>query len=749
MSKVAIVVSSPLKNGTLAALQKYNDVNVKLDMFYLSSEPKDKILKKDVDLDFSHLDEYDIVCPIGADGLKHVCKMTGITKYNGVLVDDKYLPILDPAMVLVKPQYESDIKKAFNKLQSIIEGETVLVSHKFFRHYTLEDIHSFEEYLEKLEASDLIAVDVETDSLSPRQGSIIGFAFSTHVDEGVYVDPEVIEHYFDRLDRVFKTTKCVFHNAKFDIAFIKRDFGFEFPDFEDTLLLHYCLDESVGTHGLKQLALKFTDLGDYERELDEYKKTWARENKVKLADFNYSMIPSNILSLYACKDGCATKQLFHKFMPLVEKNEQFYHLYRNILMPALKTIMHMEDVGGPISISALDDIIEDYKIDIEETIAEISLDPAVIKFERTNEKTFNPNSIYHLREVLFNILGLQPLKKTEKGENSTDAEVLSKLDHPLAEAVLDLRKKVKLSQTYLKNIRNGVDFDNRLRSSFNLTGTTSGRLSSSGVLNYQNLPRDKDSGIKKIFKAEEDYSIVQCDLGTAEVYVAAALSNDKFLKNAFINKLDFHSYVAKAMFKLDCEVHEVKELYADLRQYSKAITFGILYGAGPTKISETANISVPEAKEFIKLYFSQAKNLKQWIDESLNFIHEHKFIYSIFGRKRRLPEVGSPNRGVAGHAARSGLNFLIQSVASDINLLGLTDLVEWVNQEGLKDEIRVFATVHDSIVAEVKNEYLDIYVDKVKYFLQKDRGVYIEGCPISVDVEVGSSWGELRGYETK
>jgi DNA polymerase I-like protein with 3'-5' exonuclease and polymerase domains len=127
----------------------------------------------------------------------------------------------------------------------------------------------------------------------------------------------------------------------------------------------------------------------------------------------------------------------------------------------------------------------------------------------------------------------------------------------------------------IKNIKEGVDEDLRLRSSFNITGTTSGRLSSSGVLNYQNLPRDKDAGIKKIFRAQEGYSIVQADLGTAEVYVAAALSNDKFLQKAFIEKMDFHSYVAKSMFKLDCSVAEVKILYPDHRQWAKAITFGI------------------------------------------------------------------------------------------------------------------------------------------------------------------------------
>ena len=172
-----------------------------------------------------------------------------------------------------------------------------------------------------------------------------------------------------------------------------------------------------------------------------------------------------------------------------------------------------------------------------------------------------------------------------------------------------------------------------------------------------------------------------------------------------------------------------------------------MYGAGPHKISETANITMQEAKDFIQKYFKEASSLRVWIDNSLSTIENNYFIYSAFGRKRRLPEVQSPNKGVAAHAARSGLNFLIQSVASDINVLGLIDTVEWVKSNKLQKEVKLFATVHDSIVAEVRNDMLPEYTSLLKTNLQKDRGVYITGCPIVVDVEVGDTWGELHNYE--
>jgi DNA polymerase I-like protein with 3'-5' exonuclease and polymerase domains len=1109
--KYLLVLSSPLKNSVPALLKEYSG-NIKFDTAYLSSEPKEKILKGDVSLNFDTFKDYDIVCPVGAEALKYVCGLTGITKYNGSVVNEKFIPILDPNMVFIKPQYADDLKKAFSKIQSIVKGEQPLLHNKTYHHYT--DELEFLPYLKKLKDASVISVDTETSSLSPRQGNILGFVFSTAPHEGVYVEAEVVEYYYDEFAEIFRNKKCVFHNAKFDIQFISYEFGFEFPDFEDTMLLHYCLDESVGSHGLKQLAMKFTDLGDYEKELDDYKKTWCRQHKIKLENFNYGMLPTEILAPYAClthdsmvimadgskktigelvrskstelvrsfnhktnewenkpisgwhklkdekvswfkiatsitsrnsrwdtyngpvftpdhriatsngykevqniniekdkilvddyeltydqkqvllgsllgdgtlnsrnnlgagfqfsqsksrqeyfnlktnifkkyvssivhnneknistvyciyneqfsdinnsivwrptsqdkkpylskklvseidwlalaiwyfddgnnadnsiynngkririwsttaspeeqenvvsvlnskfnlnlsyyddgnnkffviknydlffsniakfatpdlaykipekyhrligtyyyntnqtepyyakiinivewsppisrrgyktkwcidvednhnfltdvglvhncKDGDATMQLYQKFKPLVDKNPHFVKLYNDLLKPAIIAIIHLESNGGPIDIPTLEALIDDYKIDIEETMNELAFHPAIQQFEEDTGKTFNPNSVYHLRQVLFDILKLKPIKKTETGAFSTDAEVLEELKHPITEAVLDLRKKVKLSQTYLKNIKDGLDQDARLRSSFNITGTTSGRLSSSGVLNYQNLPRDKDAGIKKVFRAKEGYSIVQADLGTAEVYVAAALSNDKFLQRAFIEKLDFHSYVAKNMFKLDCSVNEVKNLYPDLRQYSKAITFGILYGAGPNKISETANITVAEAKDFIAKYFREANNLRKWIDSCLSTIESNYFIYSAFGRKRRLPEVQSPNKGVAAHASRSGLNFLIQSVASDINIFGLVDTVNWVKNNNLQSDIKIFATVHDSIVAEVNNNLLEEYASVLKSNLQKDRGVFIPGCPIVVDVEVGPSWGELSNYVSK
>lgn len=172
-----------------------------------------------------------------------------------------------------------------------------------------------------------------------------------------------------------------------------------------------------------------------------------------------------------------------------------------------------------------------------------------------------------------------------------------------------------------------------------------------------------------------------------------------------------------------------------------------MYQAGPAKIAETASVSVEEAKQFINKYFKEAKSLKRYIEWANTQIENNAYIYSHFGRKRRLPEARSPNRGVAKHAIRSGVNFLVQSVASDINILGLIDLVQWIKEEKYQDAILPFTVVHDSIVAEVREDLVDLYISKTREFVQRDRGCSIEGCPIGMDFEVGPSWGELEEYK--
>ena len=265
--KLAYVLSSPLKKDTPIKLKAFSK-KLEFDTFYLSKEPREKILKKDVDLDLSVLNDYDIVCPVGAEALKYTCGLTGILKYAGQVVEEKYIPIIDPNMLAIKPQFRADLQKCFDKVNSVASGEVPMVFEKDYAY--IDTAEAFLPYLEQLKAAETIVCDIETTALSARKGTVIGVALSTRPHQGIFVSCEVIEEFYDEVDTLFRTKPTVLHNAKFDVQFLYKQLKFEFPLFEDTILMHYCLDETVGSHGLKQLAMKFTDLGDYDKDLHEY-----------------------------------------------------------------------------------------------------------------------------------------------------------------------------------------------------------------------------------------------------------------------------------------------------------------------------------------------------------------------------------------------------------------------------------------------------------------------------------------------
>ena len=259
----------------------------------------------------------------------------------------------------------------------------------------------------------------------------------------------------------------------------------------------------------------------------------------------------------------------------------------------------------------------------------------------------------------------------------------------------------------------------------------------------QQLPRDNPT-VKGCIKASPGHKIVAMDLTTAEVYVAAVLAKDEALMDVFRSGGNFHSTIAHKVFKLPCEVEDVAELYGDRRQAAKAVTFGIMYGAGPAKISEQVTkdsgkfFSKNEAAEVINDYFDAFHKLKAWIEKNQKFILTNGFTYSHFGRKRRLPNVKSTDQGIRSHSVRSGLNFLVQSAASDINLLGAIDMGEFIKSQRMKSKI--FALVHDSILAEVPEDEIDFYSEHLRRFVQMDRGIYISGAPVGCDFEIGDDY---------
>ena len=740
MPKVALVETKPSRTN----FSREFDGAFEFDQYQLCSDPTiKKVLKKDCDIQID-TGLYDWIILVGADALKYFTKINSVTEYSGKKVEGKFLPVINPAMLAFKPEARKTWESSKESIVAYIRGEIedVIIDESIA--LGTQETEVAKEWIRGALAhtGDYIALDSETNGLYPRNGHMIGISMSYNGKNGIYIDTDCFdEEIEDMLRELFLKRRVIFHNAKFDMAFFEYHFGFEFPRFEDTMLLHYLIDENPGGHGLKQLSIKFTPYGDYEKPMYDWIDQYKRANGYNQESFSWDMIPFEIMKTYAAMDAVCTFLLYQKFKKIKE-NPKLKWVYDNILIPGCRFLMDAQNNGVPFDRQRLlvsQGLMQD---DIDKAISSLYEINAISKFEEAQGKQFNPNSTVQLRSLLFDYIGMQPTgKKTGTGAHSTDAEVLQELSeqHEVPKHILNIRQKSKIKNTYLDKIIPQLDRDSRLRTNFNLHGTTSGRLSSSGKLNMQQLPRDNPI-VKGCIKAAPGNKIVAMDLTTAEVYVAAKLADDKALMDVFRSGGNFHSTIAKTVFRLPCEVEDVAELYGTQRQAAKAVTFGIMYGAGPKKISEQvtkdsgSHFSVSEAKEVIDDYFNSFHRLKKWIETNQKFIEQNGFVYSFFGRKRRLPNVLSEDAGIRSHSIRSGLNFLVQSTASDINLLGAIDMHQHIKAKNMKS--RIFALVHDSILAEVPEDEVEAYSEALQQYIQLDRGVSIPGAAVGCDFDV-------------
>jgi DNA polymerase I-like protein with 3'-5' exonuclease and polymerase domains len=738
--KIAIIDKCPSK----VDYSKYFDFE--FEHFHLSSVYLQKILKKDVDLDID-IDYYDYVILVGAEATKHFAKAS-VTNTAGLLLEGRFLPLSNPAMLAFRPEGKPEFERAVSQIKKYISGETTntAITGDFKGIEDVEEANAF--FQEVLDCAETyVALDTETTSLYVRDGYVLGISISYKLYHGRYISSDAIdEDGLSLLQEIITKFKIVFHNRKFDEKMLRYHFGLDFqPDCDDTMVEHYVLDESEGTHGLKGLAIKHTNYGEYDKALDDFREEYCKQHGIGKDEFTYDLIPFDIIAKYAAIDTAVTLELHHKFRPIIAKNPKLENVYKNILIPGVKFLMEMEEVGIPMDrerLVAAENYLDKWILEAKEEIYQFE---EIKRYEKDTGKIFNPNSVQQLRTVLFDYLKLTPTGKlTKTGALSTDAEVLEELseEHPLPKAILKVRQLGKIRSSYISKILPELDKDERIRTNFNLTFTSSGRLSSSGKFNAQQIPRD-DPIIKGCIKAPPGYKIVSQDLTTAEMFYAAVLANDKNLQKVFSSKGDFHSTIAKMVFNLDCPVEDVKKLYPLDRQAAKAVSFGILYGSGPQKVADTVNkeggnMTLSDAQEVIKQYFNTFKKLKSWLNERKDFISANGYTYSFFGRKRRLPNVFSSDKGIAAHEVRSGINMEVQSLASDINLLGAIDTANEVKRKGL--DAKIFMLVHDSIVALVREDQVEEYCEILARNTQKDRGCSIPGCPIGVDQEIGDDY---------
>ena len=764
--KICLIDKNPTNSNyeKLFGLQEH-EVTIK----HLSSKKVKRLLKRDVDLEPFDPNEFDHIILIGSEAVKTYSTKTAVGSLSGKRVEGKdgyenYSASISPAMLIFRPESRPEFEQTVASLKKIIDGNEVVAEEGDYR--PIQNNDEANEYLRMLLQMDdltIIGLDTETSSLEARKGYVLGWSISHTTYQGVYIDADIIDDTtIELMQRLLDKVDCVLHNAKFDMHMLTYHYGLNFREghTHDTMIMHYILDERAGTHGLKHLAIKHTDMGDYDSDLDDFKKSYLKQHGMKAGDFSYDLIPFDIMWPYAAKDTDATLRLFLLMYPIVI--EKFNDLYFDHMLPGLHFLWRMENRGIPVSRTRLTKAREILNEKIDAAWQELNAMQEVADFQTAQGAEFNPNSVVQLRKLLFDHIGLSPTGiRTDTGAESTNMEALNMLadTHPIPALILQVRKQTKLRNTYVDKLLGCIDRDEKVRTGFNLTTTTSGRLSSSGNFNVQQLPRD-DAMIKGCVEAPEGYKVVALDMVTAEVWVAAKLSGDKALQQIFINMRkdptkypDFHSNIAHMVFNLDCAPELVKKTYPVFRQASKEVTFGILFGSGAQSVADGINKTKIElglapdttkgdAQGYMDTYFQRFPRLKAWIKESHATIRQNGYIYSWFGRKRRLHNIGSSDRGVQGGEVRSGFNAIIQGASSDLLLRAVIKLDKHCMATGLDAEI--VALVHDSIVAIVKEEDVAEYTARAVGFMEEDIGLNIEGAPMTLEAD--SETGGSRDY---
>lgn len=410
------------------------------------------------------------------------------------------------------------------------------------------------------------------------------------------------------------------------------------------------------------------------------------------------------------------------------KEEGMEELYYNVEHPLIGVLSSMEVVGFNVNEEILESLAVKFKEEIKNTEKEI--------YDLCEEE-FNISSPKQLGKILFEKLDLPVIKKTKTGY-STNADVLEKIKdkHPVIEKIIYYRQITKLNSTYVEGLKNVIDVDGRIHSSFNQTVTTTGRLSSTEP-NLQNIPVKYEMGreIRKVFIPKEKGDILlSCDYSQIELRVLAHMSDDANMIDAFKHHSDIHTKTASEVFKVP-----VEEVTSLMRSRAKAVNFGIVYGISDFSLSQDLKITRKEAAEYMSIYFDRYPKIKDFLQGAIDSAKEDGYVLTLLNRRRFIPEIKSSNKIVISLGERLAMNAPIQGSAADIIKLAMVKVYERLKKEGLASEI--ILQVHDELILNVKPNELE----KVKTLvIEEMENVFKLSVPLDVDVNLGKNWYEAK-----
>ena len=581
-----------------------------------------------------------------------------------------------------------------------------------------------DECLKVAGAEKLCAFDVETDSLNPMVANMVGFSVAIGGGRAWYVplrgpEGEVLPEgeVRERVGRFLGNPDMgvIGQNIKYDLKVLRR-WGVEVARVcHDTMIAAWLLDTTANAFSMDKLAEIYLNY-----------QTIPFPDAAKKSGF--VSIALDEACEYAAEDADITYALYEELIPRLQRDPQLWKLYQEVEMPLLGVLAGMEYTGIHLNGEQLVKYGERMRGQLELITADI--------YSLAGEE-FNINSTKQLQGILFDKIGLTPIKKIKTGY-STDTSVLQLLRaaHPLPEKLLHYRMVSKLLSTYVEALPKLIHpVDKRIHTNYNLTGTATGRMSSNDP-NLQNIPiRDREGReIRKAFIPQPGWRFVSADYSQIELVIFAHLAQDKALLQAFAERADIHCHTGGLIFGV-----APGEVDDQQRRIAKTINFGVIYGMSAFRLARELGISQKEAVMFIDRYFETYKGVREYIDKIVEQAGAEGGVRTLLGRWRAIPEINSRNKMVRQGAERVAVNTPIQGSAADIIKLSMLRVARRLESEKL--ESRLLLQVHDELLVEAPVDE----VERIEGLLREEMtGCYELTVPLKVDVSTGDSWGALK-----
>lgn len=485
----------------------------------------------------------------------------------------------------------------------------------------------------------------------------------------------------------------------------------------------------AGLEELHRIDREMPDLARLVRDPDVEWRAWA-----------YALVPADVLTRYNARDAVGTERVRAWVEPQLRADPDLDAVRTKIVDRAAHAVRKVEGWGILVDRPALEAF---------DAYLAAQLAPVRARLDTMAGPDFNPLSPDQVSALLFDKLGMQPVKATKSGAGwSTDGDVLEALasQHPVAHAINEYRTIAKLRGTYAGGMVPHVRADGRIHTSILLDGAGSGRTSSQNP-NLQNLPRAKDSAEGKmardVFVAAPGYFLLELDYSQLELRVAAMLSCDPLMRKIFAEGHDYHQRTAELISQVAWGIppSAVTEVH---RTRAKAVNFGILYGKTARTLAKEWGISVAAAEKIVAAIMGQFKQLAAWCDAQLADLRKTGEIRTWWAgrpaRRRPLWRVADPQDGVRKNAENSAVNTPVQGTASEFCVASLSDVVEWVEGDGIEEDCRPILPIHDALLIEVRKEMVVEAAEMVRAIMLSHDS---DGVPLEVDAKVGRAFGSM------